>query len=227
MPAEKVKLVLNRADSRIGITPEDVHAVTGRPADGLIPSHRDVARASSEARPIVTSQPASQPAKALRSLADSYLGTREQASGARSCDCWEGTLMELAQRLTSAYEPQAARDPDPFWELKDRVHKAVIGGLGPRLFNTETDPATLRDRVRADVAGHLESESGLARATETGSSGAGGRHSRTRPAGAAPIRRHHHGDHGERAQRGLDRAAGSSIGPRCRSWTIPIFGGSS
>ena len=71
--------------------------------------------------------------------------------------------MELAQRLTSAYEPQAARDPDPFWELKDRVHKAVIGGLGPRLFNTETDPATLRDRVRADVAGHLESESGLAR----------------------------------------------------------------
>ena len=90
VPAEKVKLVLNRADSRIGITPEDVHAVTGRPADGLIPSHRDVARASSEARPIVTSQPASQPAKALRSLADSYLGTREQASGARSCDCWGG-----------------------------------------------------------------------------------------------------------------------------------------
>lgn len=81
VPAEKVKLVLNRADSRIGITPEDVHAVTGRPADGLIPSHRDVARASSEARPIVTSQPASQPAKALRSLADSYLGTREQAGG--------------------------------------------------------------------------------------------------------------------------------------------------
>jgi pilus assembly protein CpaE len=70
----RVKLVLNRADSRVGITPEDVHAVTGRPADVLVPSHRDVARSVNEARPIVRSQPGSQPARALRALAASYTG---------------------------------------------------------------------------------------------------------------------------------------------------------
>jgi pilus assembly protein CpaF len=39
----------------------------------------------------------------------------------------------------------------------------VIGGLGPRLFNTETDPRTLHSRVRTDVAQQLETEPGIAR----------------------------------------------------------------
>jgi len=81
--AQRIKLVLNRADSRVGITPEDVHAVTGRPADALIPSHRDVARSVNEARPIVTSQPASGPARALRALANSYLGAEARAVAPR------------------------------------------------------------------------------------------------------------------------------------------------
>ena len=49
-----MKLVLNRADSRVGVTPEDVQAITGRAADALVPSHRDVARSVNEGRPIVT-----------------------------------------------------------------------------------------------------------------------------------------------------------------------------
>jgi pilus assembly protein CpaF len=58
--------------------------------------------------------------------------------------------MELARRLTG---PDPAIKPwtDPFAEVKDRVHKAVIGGLGPRVFNTETDTSTLRERVVVDV----------------------------------------------------------------------------
>jgi pilus assembly protein CpaF len=72
--------------------------------------------------------------------------------------------MELAQRLTGNNpQPRSNGWRDPFWELKDRVHKAVISGLGPQLFNTETDPATLRDRVRGDVATQLEEEPGIAR----------------------------------------------------------------
>lgn len=91
VPPERVTLVLNRSDSRIGITPEDVHAVTGRRADVLIPSHRDVARASSEARPIVTSQPTSHAARALQALADSY-------RGAGSVDSGGGSLRRLLGR---------------------------------------------------------------------------------------------------------------------------------
>jgi len=73
--SKRIKLVLNRADTRVGITREDVQAVTGRPPDVLIPSHRDIPRAVNEARPIVLSHPRSEPSRALRSLTGSYLGT--------------------------------------------------------------------------------------------------------------------------------------------------------
>jgi len=77
----RVKLVLNRADSRVGITPEDVDKITGRRADALVPSHRDVARSVNEARPIVTSQSGSQAARALRGLAASYSGAADRRNG--------------------------------------------------------------------------------------------------------------------------------------------------
>ena len=70
--------------------------------------------------------------------------------------------MELARRLNGS-ESAVTPWSDPFADVKDRVHKAVIGGLGPRLFNTETDPSTLRERVVADVSQELESEAGIAR----------------------------------------------------------------
>jgi pilus assembly protein CpaE len=75
----RVKLLLNRADSRVGITREDVQAVTGRPPDVLVPSHRDIPRSINEARPIVRSQPRSDAARALRSLGEGFLD-----AGARS-----------------------------------------------------------------------------------------------------------------------------------------------
>jgi pilus assembly protein CpaF len=70
--------------------------------------------------------------------------------------------MELARRLTGP-EPAVARWIDPFADVKDRVHKAVIGGLGPRVFNTETDTSTLRERVVVDVTEELQGEVGIAR----------------------------------------------------------------
>jgi pilus assembly protein CpaE len=80
---ERIKLVLNRADSRVGITREDVQAVTGRPPDALIPSHRDIPRSVNEARPIVGSQPGSEAARALRSLGESYVGADGAAMNSR------------------------------------------------------------------------------------------------------------------------------------------------
>jgi pilus assembly protein CpaF len=73
--------------------------------------------------------------------------------------------MELTQRI-SATQPARAPHPvviDPFAEVKDRIHKAVIGGLGPQLFNTETDPVRLRSRVDSDINTHLDQEPGIAR----------------------------------------------------------------
>src|SRR5213078_2887760 len=58
--------------------------------------------------------------------------------------------------------PPPGRD-DPFAELKNRVHMAVIGDLGPQLFNVSMDPLALRDRVLVDIRRHLSDEQGISR----------------------------------------------------------------
>src|SRR5215467_278795 len=71
--------------------------------------------------------------------------------------------MELHERLTTARPaPTPGRD-DPFAELKNRVHMAVIGDLGPQLFNVNMDPIAMRDRVLADIRRHLSEEQGISR----------------------------------------------------------------
>jgi len=67
--------VLNRADSKVGMTQEDVSAIVGRSPDIQLPSHRDIARSVNEGKPIVMTRPRSDVARAFRSLADLYAGT--------------------------------------------------------------------------------------------------------------------------------------------------------
>ncbi|MDQ3778242.1 MAG: CpaF family protein [Actinomycetota bacterium] len=73
--------------------------------------------------------------------------------------------MDLQQRLSAARPAPAAssRGPDPFAELKNRIHLTVIGELGPQLFNATMDAEGLRDRVSADIKIHLGQEAGLSR----------------------------------------------------------------
>ena len=72
--------------------------------------------------------------------------------------------MELAERLSNGQPAAAQEERDPFADVKDRVHKAVISGLGPRLFDSNADAATLRAHVEANITEHLGQETGLARA---------------------------------------------------------------
>jgi pilus assembly protein CpaE len=72
--SEAVRVVFNRADSRIGIDSSDVQAILGRRPDVLIPSQREIPRSVTEGRPIVTSRPDSEAAAAFRSLASLFLG---------------------------------------------------------------------------------------------------------------------------------------------------------
>jgi pilus assembly protein CpaE len=69
---ENVTLVLNRADSRVGITHDDVSAIIGRNPDVLIPSDREIPRSVNEGVAIVASRERSEAAKAFRDLADRY-----------------------------------------------------------------------------------------------------------------------------------------------------------
>jgi pilus assembly protein CpaE len=69
VPADRVRVVLNRADTNVGISQADVAAVLGRAPDVLIPSQRDVVRWVNAGEPIVLAARRSEPAKALRALA--------------------------------------------------------------------------------------------------------------------------------------------------------------
>src|SRR4051812_2659409 len=69
---ERISLVLNRADSRVGITPDHVSTIVGRGPDISVPSDREIPRSVNEGTPIVASRQGSGAAKAFRSLADRY-----------------------------------------------------------------------------------------------------------------------------------------------------------
>jgi pilus assembly protein CpaE len=71
-PVDRMRIVLNRADSRVGITHEDVVAVLGRAPDVMVPSDREVARSVNEGMPVVLSRERSEAAAAFRSLAAYY-----------------------------------------------------------------------------------------------------------------------------------------------------------
>jgi pilus assembly protein CpaE len=72
--SDRIRVVLNRADTSVGVTPEDVTAVLGRAPDVLVPSHRDVVRSINEGSPVVLSRPKSDVARAFKALAGLYTG---------------------------------------------------------------------------------------------------------------------------------------------------------
>ncbi|CAN5264667.1 hypothetical protein BH18ACT14_BH18ACT14_00430 [soil metagenome] len=72
--SDRTRLVLNRADSRVGITRDDVVSIVGRTPDIAVPSDRDIPRSINEGEPIVRAKTRSEAAKAFRSLASMYDG---------------------------------------------------------------------------------------------------------------------------------------------------------
>jgi pilus assembly protein CpaE len=79
--SQRVRLVLNRADSSVGITHNDVLSILGRPPDVLVPSHRDITRSVNEGTPIVLSHKRAEAAKAFRALAQLYASAGTGAAG--------------------------------------------------------------------------------------------------------------------------------------------------
>jgi pilus assembly protein CpaE len=68
-PRDRIRVVLNRANTNVGITGHDVVSIIGREPDVLIPSSRDITRSVNEGEPIVLSQKRSEAAKAFNALA--------------------------------------------------------------------------------------------------------------------------------------------------------------
>jgi pilus assembly protein CpaE len=81
--SDRISVLLNRADSRVGISREEVAAIVGRAPDVLVPSDREIPRSVNEAMPIVASKANSDVARAFSSLAGMYVGGDASKNGRR------------------------------------------------------------------------------------------------------------------------------------------------
>jgi pilus assembly protein CpaE len=77
--AGDIRFLLNRADTQVGITLDDVQAVVGRVPDVLVPSDRAVTRSVNEGTPIALKSPGSEAGKAFHLLAALIAGTPDGA----------------------------------------------------------------------------------------------------------------------------------------------------
>ncbi len=70
---DHITLILNRADTRVGITLEDVDAIIGRSPEVFIPSDRQIPISVNDGTPIVIQEERSEAARAFQKLAERYL----------------------------------------------------------------------------------------------------------------------------------------------------------
>jgi pilus assembly protein CpaE len=78
-PTDRISLVLNRADTKVGITRDDVAAIVGRVPDVLVPSDREIPRSVNDGTPIVLANERSEAARSFRQLASIYSNKSEPA----------------------------------------------------------------------------------------------------------------------------------------------------
>ena len=73
LPAERFRLVLNRADSRVGLDAQDVERVMKVRVDSKIPSSRLVPTCLNKGRPVVLEEPDSEVADSIRRMASRFI----------------------------------------------------------------------------------------------------------------------------------------------------------
>lgn len=102
----RIKMLLNRANTNVGIEREDVLAILGRDVDILIPSNRDVARSVNQGEPVAL-QRGTDAAKAFRALAEGYI----DAAAARSESGSSSPVIELPLAADPGEERETERSP--------------------------------------------------------------------------------------------------------------------
>src|SRR4029450_3551190 len=84
--AERTVLILNRADSRVGISDDDVMRVVGGNPGIHVPRDIEITRSVNDGSPIVMSRPKSDAAQSFRQLAEVFLARADGAVPATPAD---------------------------------------------------------------------------------------------------------------------------------------------
>jgi pilus assembly protein CpaE len=97
----RINVVLNRADTRIGISRDDVGAIVGRPPDVLVPSDREIPKSLTGGVPIVLADSRSEAAASFRTLAELYIGatSRNGKAGPGEAQVSEPERRDLLKHL--------------------------------------------------------------------------------------------------------------------------------
>lgn len=82
LPRERFRVVLNRADSKVGLDSGDVERVMKIQVDAMIPSSRLVPTSLNKGRPVVLDEPSSEVSVAVRQLAGKFLSFEAEENGA-------------------------------------------------------------------------------------------------------------------------------------------------
>jgi pilus assembly protein CpaE len=80
LPRERFRVVLNRADSKVGLDAGDVERVMKIQVDAMIPSSRLVPTSLNKGRPVVLDEPGSEVSQSLKQLAMRFTGEQIAAA---------------------------------------------------------------------------------------------------------------------------------------------------
>ena len=78
LPRERFRVVLNRADSKVGLDASDVERVMKISVDAMVPSSRLVPTSLNKGRPVVLDEPNSEVSASIRQLAVRFTGADER-----------------------------------------------------------------------------------------------------------------------------------------------------
>jgi len=81
LPRERFRIVLNRADSKVGLDAADVERVMKIQVDTMIPSSRLVPTSLNRGRPVYLEEPNSEVTESIRTLALRFTGAADQSRG--------------------------------------------------------------------------------------------------------------------------------------------------
>jgi pilus assembly protein CpaE len=99
LPRDRFRVVLNRADSKVGLDASDVERVMKIQVDAMIPSSRLVPTSLNKGRPVVIDEPSSDVAVAVRQLAHRFVAVGEPVGEAEAvADASRGKKRKLFSR---------------------------------------------------------------------------------------------------------------------------------
>ena len=199
---ERITLRAEPRRQRVGITQDDVDGDRrpgARRARAERPGHPALGQRGHADR---RCQAALGGRATFRTLAELYTPTEARPTAQTRPPALRGRkgVMELHERLATAPAASQPRQGETrSRRSRTAIHMAVIGDLGPQLFNVDMDPIALRERV---IDRHPRRSSrrgrGSRATTASGWRRDRRRHPRPRAARAAACRRQRHRDHGQR-----------------------------